>query len=89
MAHAAVVFNTPEGCVPLPAQGDVTAVTCFGDSTGNGSTVQNFMGTGSGILLTATLPLPNDFTVKGTPPVIVESLGTRAVDQHVVINVSI
>lgn len=80
MAQAAVVFDTTEGCVQLPVQGDVTGVKCFGDSSGNGSTSQNFSGSGSGTFSTSTLPFSYDFTVDGTRFVNVDSLGTSAVD---------
>ncbi len=78
MAHAAVVFDTTEGCVQLPTQGDVTGVKCFGDSTGNSSTSQNFFGTGTGTFSTSTLPFSYDFTVNGSPFVNTASLGTNS-----------
>ncbi len=80
MAYAAVVFDTTEGCVQLPAQGDVTGVKCFGDSVGNGFASQNFSGTGSGTFTTSTLPFSYDFTVNVPQEVDLGSLGTSAVD---------
>lgn len=81
MAHAAVVFNTTEGCVQLPAQGDVTGVKCFGNSTSFNSTSQFFSGTGSGNFTTSTLPFSYDFTVNGAASQdLSASLGTSAVD---------